>query len=97
MERLEREKRTVEQMIRLYCTKVEGNKDLCSECKDLLDYSVEKLVTCPFGDRKESCKKCKVHCYAPDMREKIRRVMRFSGPRMFFYHPIAALRYLIGY
>jgi hypothetical protein len=29
------------------------------------------------------------------MREKIREVMRFSGPRMIFHHPIMAIRHLI--
>ena len=27
----------------------------------------------------------------PEMREKIRQVMRFSGPRMLLYHPALAL------
>jgi hypothetical protein len=29
------------------------------------------------------------------MREKIREVMRFSGPRMIFHHPITAVRHVI--
>lgn len=29
------------------------------------------------------------------MREKIRQVMRFSGPRMIFHHPVAAVRHVI--
>ena len=29
------------------------------------------------------------------MREKIREVMRFSGPRMLFYHPTVAIRHII--
>lgn len=29
------------------------------------------------------------------MREKIREVMRFSGPRMIFHHPVAAIRHVI--
>jgi hypothetical protein len=29
------------------------------------------------------------------MREEIGRVMRFSGPRMMFGHPILALRHVI--
>lgn len=28
-------------------------------------------------------------------REKIRAVMRFSGPRMIFHHPVAAIRHVI--
>ena len=29
------------------------------------------------------------------MREQIRRVMLFSGPRMIFYHPVLAVRHVI--
>ena len=29
------------------------------------------------------------------MREKIREVMRFSGPLMIFHHPMEALRYIL--
>lgn len=28
------------------------------------------------------------------MRERIREVMRFSGPRMIFHHPVAAVRHV---
>ena len=30
-----------------------------------------------------------------EMREKIRVVMRFSGPRMMMYHPIMAICYMM--
>lgn len=30
-----------------------------------------------------------------EMREKIRAVMRFSGPRMIFHHPVAAVRHVL--
>lgn len=46
-------------------------------------------------ETKTFCSNCKVHCYKPDMREKIREVMRFSGPRMLFYHPIMAIRHVM--
>ena len=36
-----------------------------------------------------------VHCYQPQMREQIRQVMRFSGPRMLLYHPVLAVWHLI--
>lgn len=57
-----------------------GNKDLalCRECRKLLNHGIAKLVMCPY-DPKPTCKKCPTHCYAPDYRERIRRVMRFSG------------------
>lgn len=46
-------------------------------------------------ESKAFCSNCRVHCYCPDMREKIRMVMRFSGPRMLFYHPVLAIRHLV--
>lgn len=53
----------------------------CDECRDLLLYAVSKRITCPH-DPKPSCKKCPTHCYAPEYRAMIRRVMRHSGMRL---------------
>ena len=94
--KLEREKRTVALMIRLYCRKKHGNKkELCSECEALLEYAMLRSDKCPFMESKTFCSNCRVHCYKPDMREKIRTVMRFSGPRMIFSHPIMAIRHVV--
>ena len=65
---------------------------LCPECAALLDYALRRLDSCRFGDGKPSCRKCPVHCYRADMRERIRTVMRWAGPRMIF----AARTPLIG-
>ena len=46
-------------------------------------------------ETKTFCSNCKVHCYRPDMRERIRAVMRFSGPRMLLYHPITGIRHFL--
>ena len=35
-----------------------------------------------------------VYCYHPKMRQKIKEVMRFAGPRMIWYHPIWTLKHL---
>ena len=48
-----------------------------------------------FMETKTFCSNCRVHCYKPQMREEIRNVMRFAGPRMLFYHPIMAIRHVI--
>ncbi len=42
------------------------------------------------------CSKCPIHCYKPKMREHIREVMRYSGPRMIFYHPIIAIKHMLS-
>ena len=78
------------------CQVGHGGPGLCGECRELLEYSLARLEHCKFGNTKTKCHKCPVHCYRPDMREKIRTVMRFSGPRMLLYHPLEALRYLFS-
>lgn len=82
-------------MIRLYCRKREGNGLLCDCCKALEEYAYARLEHCPFGEDKGACKHCSVHCYRPEMRERMREVMRFAGPRMLWYRPGAALRHLL--
>ena len=91
----EREKAMVSQMIALYCKKNHPGKELCPDCAALADYARQRSDKCPFMESKTFCSNCTVHCYRPEMREKIRAVMRFSGPRMMFHHPVAAVRHLI--
>lgn len=92
----EREKKAVVLMIRLYCKKKHGTKKkLCTECEELVQYAMMRSDKCPFMETKTFCSNCRVHCYKPEMREKIREVMRFSGPRMIFSHPVMAIRHVI--
>ena len=92
----QREKEMVSQMITLYCRRQHHTHgQLCPECAALRDYACQRSDRCPFMETKTFCANCKVHCYKPDMREKIRVVMRFSGPRMLFHHPVAAIRHVI--
>lgn len=92
----EREKKTVALMIRLYCRKKHGTKnELCPDCKALSEYAAQRSDKCPFMESKTFCSNCKAHCYKPEMREKIREVMRHSGPRMIMYHPVMAFRHVI--
>ncbi len=86
---LERERKTMLTMIQMYCKKVHDYKhEQCQECSELLNYADERLKYCRFGDEKPICEKCPIHCYKPDMREKVRQVMRYAGPRMIYTHPI---------
>ncbi len=95
MNRIKEEKRVVEQMIHLYCRKKEGYNELCPECKELLQYATARLERCKFGENKPTCKKCPIHCYRPQMKERMCKVMRWAGPRMILYHPIAAIKHII--
>lgn len=95
--RREREKQMVSEMIALYCQKKHGTKkgELCPDCAALDSYARLRAEKCPFMETKTFCSNCRVHCYKPEMRAKIREVMRFSGPRMLFHHPVMAIRHLI--
>jgi hypothetical protein len=96
MANIEREKHTVAQMMRIYCfLKHKKSKGLCGECISLLSYAQKRLDGCKFGNDKPACVKCSVHCYQPVMRERIRIVMRFSGPLMPFVHPIETMEHYI--
>ncbi|OKY73889.1 MAG: hypothetical protein BM485_16575 [Desulfobulbaceae bacterium DB1] len=94
--RMQREADTIAAMIRIYCRRRHGGRtELCADCRELLDYARKRLRKCPFQEGKTTCGNCAVHCYKPAMREKIRQVMRFVGPRMIFYHPFLAVMHLL--
>jgi hypothetical protein len=83
-------------MIRLYCRDHHGSRDQpCTECARLLGYAEQRLDRCPFGADKPTCARCTVHCYRRDMRERVRTVMRYSGPRMLRRHPYLAVAHLL--
>ena len=99
----EKEKKLIPIMITMYCKgnhKIErkkqciGHSDTCTECKELIEYVSFRLEKCPFKENKKFCSFCKVHCYKPEMRMKIKSVMRYSGPRMIFSHPIFAISHV---
>jgi len=94
--RIKREKKTIDHMVRLFCRNLhKPEKDICPDCREILDYSMKRLHRCKFQERKTTCANCKVHCYKPSMREKIKEVMRYSGPRMTFCHPVLALMHFV--
>ncbi len=93
--RIEKEKRIMAFMVRLYCSKKENNKDLCGSCKELIEYSKQLLDNCQYSNNKASCKRCPKHCYKKEYRDRIRKVMRFSGSRIIIHNPKEFLRHLI--
>ncbi len=68
---------------------------VCGECAELLGYAEKRRAQCP-KDPKPFCSHCDTHCYKADMRERMRDVMRYSGPRsMFRGHAIDSVKHLI--
>ena len=104
--RREREKRVVSQMIALSCRAHHQDaartetaycgEPVCPACAKLDAFAARRTELCPHMATKTSCNRCATHCYPPAMREQIRAVMRFAGPRMLLHHPIAAVRHLLG-
>jgi len=95
--KIAREIKTITVMVGIYCRGHHGSRgeQLCDECNALLDYARERLEKCPFGADKGPCSKCEIHCYKPEMRERVVEVMRYAGPRMVTKHPILAADHLI--
>lgn len=101
-----REKRTISQMVALYCAEnhphdqrtetAHCGEALCPACAQIDAYAVLRTERCRKMEVKTSCEECGNHCYAPEKREEIRAVMRYAGPRMLRKHPIAAVRHLLG-
>lgn len=87
--------KTVSAMMEIYCNKYHGGgSSLCQSCSELLGYAEIKLDRCPYGQEKPTCNKCPIHCYKPEPKERMRVIMRYSGPRMLLKHPILAVRHL---
>jgi len=88
-------------MIALYCRKNHKSlynrkrKEMCPDCAELAAYAIARSQHCPHIKEKTFCSACRTHCYSPQMRDKIRKVMRFSGPRIMLYHPILAIWHVI--
>ncbi|MCX6153015.1 MAG: nitrous oxide-stimulated promoter family protein [Candidatus Kapabacteria bacterium] len=94
--RIGRERKTILKMIDLYCRINHNTKNnLCKSCSELAEYANNRLEKCPFGQEKPTCINCTVHCYRKSERERIREIMRFSGPRMIKYHPYLALMHIV--
>ena len=98
MGRIDREKKTIKLMIDIYCRKKHGNNkgELCEECAELLEYAHNRLSFCKFGENKSTCSRCPIHCYKKDMKEKVKEVMKFSGPRLIIYNPVELVRHALN-
>jgi predicted amidophosphoribosyltransferase len=94
--RIKRERSTIQAMISIYCRDFHGERPgICPDCEELQEYAMQRLDRCVFKDEKPTCVKCPVHCYRKEMREKVRVVMRYAGPKMLIRHPVLAVLHLI--
>ena len=91
-----REERTIRAMVGIYCRGHHApDSPPCEDCAELLDYALERLQHCPWGAHKTTCAACPVHCYRPEMQDRVQRVMRYAGPRMLYCHPFLAVLHVV--
>lgn len=88
------ELRTIEVMTELYCQD-HHNENTCEHCRQFVAYAEQKLDRCVYGQNKPACKHCPIHCYKPEQKHQAQQIMRYSGPKMLFKHPILAIKHLI--
>jgi hypothetical protein len=98
--RLARELATLRAMAGIYCRDRHRGRgarrgELCTDCRTLMDYATRRLDRCVFGEDKPTCANCQVHCYGAAMREEVRVMMRYAGPRMMWRHPWLAIAHLV--
>ena len=99
MDNVDKDNRILAEFIRVFCNRRHGTQpkfiwnevdlgikspQLCDDCSKLLSYSVARRELCPLGP-KPSCKNCEIHCYAPEYRQKIREVMKYSGKYLILH------------
>ncbi|WP_373072138.1 nitrous oxide-stimulated promoter family protein [Sulfurimonas sp.] len=55
--------------------------NLCVECHNLLNYSLQKLKECPH-DIKPKCRKCPSPCYEKPQWKTLAKLMKYSGIKL---------------
>ncbi|MBN2546049.1 MAG: nitrous oxide-stimulated promoter family protein [Spirochaetes bacterium] len=90
------EKKIIEDMIVFYCKKnhLSDEDYLCINCKNLLEYSINKLKKCKYVN-KPVCSNCTVHCYQKNYRNEIIKVMKFSGFNYLIKHPYIGIKFIL--
>lgn len=85
IKRIKKDEKVLRAFIKVFCMENHRRNGfsldeygLCSECAELLAYALKRNEKCPL-EVKPKCKDCHVHCYKPEMRLKIKKVMKFSG------------------
>lgn len=67
---------------------------LCEDCRDLLLIGWRHTNHCPRMAEKTFCHHCPKPCYRKNDEERIKAVMRQSGRRLLWTHPLLSIRQL---
>ena len=60
---------------------IEIDLNLCSECLKKIEYSMDRLLTCPH-EIKPRCRTCPNPCYEKKQWKETAKVMRYSGIKL---------------
>lgn len=94
--RMLREHKTIDLMIQIYCRgHHQSSGEVCQSCQVLQEYAHLRLDKCPYQEKKTTCAHCPTHCYKRSMREQVKEMMRYAGPRMLFKHPGYAILHML--
>jgi len=52
--------------------------NLCKECEQTIDYSIQRLYECPY-EIKPRCRKCTSSCYEKPQWKAVAKIMMYSG------------------
>jgi len=89
------DKAVIHWMIDYYCKKHHKSDSICEECSAVLEYALKRIEKCPYGRTKPVCSNCSIHCYKIEMRQRIKIIMKFSGPVIIFRKPVIGIKYLL--
>ena len=91
-----REKKMVDAMAEIYCQDHHRSNNLfCEKCNELREYSKDRLDNCRYQENKPVCGICGLKCYNPKFKNEAERMFTYSGPRMFFKHPLLSLPHIL--
>ncbi|MTC58525.1 nitrous oxide-stimulated promoter family protein [Providencia rustigianii] len=93
--RISREIKTIDKMIQIYQKSHPAPEEDPEYYQKIFKYAINRLEKCRYGESKPACKQCPIHCYQPKMRNEMKLIMRWAGPKMLYHHPILAIRHLL--
>ena len=90
-----REKKMVVAMVKTFCENHHNTRNsLCPNCVKIQEYAINRLENCRFQEKKPVCGRCGLKCYNTKFKDNTEKVFRYSGPRMFFQHPILGIQHI---
>lgn len=88
----EKERKAMELILSVY---EKGHQEERDDIEKLRQYSMERINKCPKMATKTYCSNCEIHCYRQEYRDKIKKVMRYSGPRLFLKKPLWVVDHMV--